>query len=164
MSTLYCSFHRTFNNKRWTLLLSFLLFGLFFLLFYYLSALQLQPLVVKVTFYAQLSVISWFQSLLPFWFCQILPYSYLLIFFLHFIPLLFPDLREFESYLFAVLSTLHCVQSALRRQDKDVFHFWAIRPFLFPFLISLVFFSWEFKLFIFLTTVWKPWWRTSERL
>lgn len=41
---------------------------------------------------------------------------------LHFIPLLFPDLRGFESYLFAVLSTLHCVQSALRRQNKDVFH------------------------------------------
>lgn len=43
---------------------------------------------------------------------------YLLPFFLHFIPLLFPDLREFESYLCAPLSTLHCVQSALRRKNK----------------------------------------------
>lgn len=85
---------------------------------------------------------------------------YLLLFSLHFIPLLFPDLRESESYLFAVLSSLHCVQSAPRRQNKDVFHLQALRPFLFFDVINrapFIFSSWKASLWLlFLTAVWKP--------
>ncbi|XP_034070286.1 disintegrin and metalloproteinase domain-containing protein 11 isoform X1 [Gymnodraco acuticeps] len=42
-----------------------------------------------------------------------------------------------EPCLSAVLSSLHCVQSGTRRQNKDVFHLRSFRPLLFPFLISL---------------------------
>ncbi|XP_034715971.1 disintegrin and metalloproteinase domain-containing protein 11 isoform X1 [Etheostoma cragini] len=51
-----------------------------------------------------------------------------------------------ESYLFAVLSSLHCVQSILRRQNKDVLHLRSFRLFWFPFRILLtrfVFTSWK---------------------
>lgn len=58
---------------------------------------------------------------------QSYPSFYLpLISFPRFLPLLFPDLREFELHLFAVLSSLHAVQSALRR--RDIFHFRPLRP------------------------------------
>lgn len=74
----------------------------------------------------------------------------------------FPDLQGSESHLCAVLSTLHCVQSALRRQNNDVFHLWALRS-----SVSssdfVGFFSWKVE-WMFLTVLWKPWRTHSHQI